>query len=219
MSAYAKLQGSPVIEARVSFPRVGVWSAELRVDTTEKPAGKALLELGESGFVGAVVISTLYQSVSYVRLAGGAGGMATELEPKGYIGSPISVPLGDIAREAGEALSATVDRSVTNAELGHWSRASGPAGTALALLLGEVPGAAWRFLPSGELWVGAETWPDASQGLELEEYEPLRDKVRVFSLVPGVLPGTKVLGRRVSYVEHRIAPAKLATHIWFEEEA
>lgn len=208
-----------MLDARVSFPRVGAWTAELRVDATVSPAGQQGLTLGSSRFVGAVVHSRLHKANAWVRLVGGAGGLPTLLAAKGYRSAPLLVPLQDIARETGEALAPTSDASVTRAVLGHWMRTEGVGGSALALLLAAVPGALWRFLPNGELWVGEETWPIISPTVELTDYQPLRDSVRLFSQEPGILPGTTWLGRRVSYVEHHVSEHRLGTTVWFEAEA
>lgn len=217
--AFATLGGIPVIEARVSLPRVGAWTAQLRVDTTERPVGQTRLQIGNVAFLGAVAASIVHEAASHVRLVGGAGGLAQDLPAKGYIASPVSVPLRDIARETGETLAPNSDSNVLNFQLQSWSRVAGAAGNALAVLLEQVDRSVWRFLPSGELWVGLETWPKTNVAVELTGYEPVYDRIRFFSLTPGVLPGMTFLGRRASYVEHHISEARVSTQVWFEEDA
>jgi hypothetical protein len=216
MSAYATLSGVPVLDARVSFPRVGAWTAELRVDTQERPAGAQLLSLGSAQFVGAVARAAVHKANAWVRLTGGAGALGTTLAPKGYHSAPVIVPLQDIAADCGEVLAGSSDGSITRAVLGHWARLEGAAGNALNQLLETLPGAVWRFLPNGQLWVGVETWPSISPDVELIDYQPLRDCVQLFAISPGILPGATFLGRRVSYVEHRVSEARIGTFVWFE---
>jgi len=217
--AYATLGGVPILDARVSLPRVGAWTAELRVDAEEPPAGQQLLVIGDVPFVGAVTRGVGYRANAFVRMVGGVGGLPSQLAAKGYHSSPVMVPLQDIARETGETLAPTCDASVTNVLLGHWARLEGSGGSALGRLLSDVPGAVWRFLPGGQLWVGAESWPAIAPEVEITDYQPLEDCIRLFSHSPSVLPGQLFLGRKTSYVEHRVSEARVSTAVWFEAQA
>lgn len=219
MAAYALLDGVPVIEARLSLPRLGVWTADLRVDAESLAKGRRTLSLGGVPFSGTVVLASSWRGSVNVRMQAGAAGMGRQLPAKAYRGAPVRVALADIAREAGEQLDASLDSEVVLAELPHWVRHACPAGTALASLMAASPGAVWRFLPSGALWVGRESWPASGAVLEGLGYSPLEERLETFSLSPSVLPGQAARGRRVSYVEHRIGEQRVATTLWFEKEA
>lgn len=216
MSAYAQLAGIPIVSGRVSFPRTGVWSGELRIEGTTPPSGRVSLQVGGSAFVGTVALATTWKGSSYVRVVAGAGGLAKELPAKGYVSSPIIVPLQDIATECGETLSKSVDAAVRNTYLAHWARSSGAGGTALARLVAAYAGAVWRFMPGGELWAGVETWPTVRGDVELLDFEPFGERLTFFAQNPGLLPGFKFMGRNVSYVEHTIKPERIETNVWFE---
>lgn len=188
----------------------------MRADADRSLAGRQVLQIGDSRFSGTVVRCGIHKATLHARIVGGAGGLASTLAGKGYIGTPVKVPLQDIAREAGETLAPSCESAVTLVNLGHWLRMEGAGGQQLQVLLDAVPGATWRFLPSGELWVGIESWPAASPVVELTDYDPFADRIDLFSLAPGILPGTAFLGRRVSYVEHHLAESGVRTSAWFE---
>jgi hypothetical protein len=216
--SYATLDGQPIVEARAGFPRVGAWTAWLRVDTAQTFAGQAVLRLGDGAFVGAVTYSAVHQACTHVRLVGGAGGLGTQLPARGYVNAPLKAPLQDMLEEAGEALSPLADAAVTGVQLRHWARVAGGVGASLWQLLARVPGAAWRFLPDGRLWVGVESWPTlaAHDDVELTAFDPSTERLTLFSLSPGVQPGVQFLGGRVSYVEHRISEADIRTDLLME---
>lgn len=218
MSAYGTIGEAAIIEARASFPRIGAWTAEVRVDSNKTFSGSQVLRLGNSSFRGTVTSASVHKAAAWLRVVGGAGRLGTALPARGYTSSPLLVPLQDIAREAGEVLSPSADATVTRTLLAHWARFSGSAGKCLGTLVENVEGATWRFLPSGQLWVGIETWPSVSPEVELTEYEPLGDAIVFFSLAPGILPGTTFLGRRVSYVEHRVTGIRITSTVWFEKD-
>lgn len=219
MSAYAQLSGVAVIEARASFPRVGAWTADLRVDAGTDFGGLQLLQLGASSFLGSVVFSAVHRGVAHVRLVGGAGGLAKVLPGQGYLNAPLRVPLEDLVAAAGEGLSDLADSAVLAFQLRHWARARSAAGRALWALLGRVDGAVWRFLPDGKLWVGLETWPTVAPSIELTGYDPFSDRVSLFAEEPGIQPGVTVLERRVDHVEHLVREDRIRTDLWLQEAA
>ncbi len=90
-------------------------------------------------------------------------------------------------------------------------------GRQLAALLQAAPaGTAWRVLPNGKVWVGAESWPDS--GVDYEELGELPHELRmeITTEAPTLLPGTSLGGRHVSYVEHRIDSSSLKTLVLLE---
>jgi len=98
-----------VTAAEVRFPSVGVWVAEVVLDTAEPLAGRVTLALGSLKLSGTVDPSPLdaFVEARRVTIIGGGGGWATELAAKGYhndAGVKRSTVLQDAAREAGETI-------------------------------------------------------------------------------------------------------------------
>jgi len=152
------------------------------------------------------------------RVVGGAGKLGSELAPRWYAGAPRELPLRDLVEEAGERLASSSDPTVLGEVLTPgWARLRGTASAALARLL-EGTGASWRLLPSGELWVGPETWPTASGMADLVVLEEDRSRGRLVlvSEAPTLLPGQTLRGDRVSDVEITLEPERLRIEAWLE---
>src|SRR5262249_12442195 len=128
------LNGSTVIDGTIRMPRIGVWHADLKVDTKSLPAGS--VTLGTEGTAltreGAVVRGEVWQDAVLARVVGGAGRLGTWLDPKFYRSVPLRIPLGDIANECGENLTGSAE---TSQHLDVWSRFAGPAYLALGALV------------------------------------------------------------------------------------
>jgi hypothetical protein len=217
--AWASLGDTAIIEARVELPRVGAWTADLALDTAEPPTGQVVLDLNGFQLTGTVRWGGMVADTSIVRVVGGAGGLGQELDPLSYQGVPLQVPLQDVLAAAGEALDAQSDPSLLQLLLPFWMRRRGPAGACLGQLVRQVPGAAWRMQPNGEVWAGVESWPDASLSdsdyLVLRE-DPSNRREQLFADTPSLLPGTTFRGRHVSVVEHSISADQLRMVAWYE---
>lgn len=104
-----------------------------------------------------------------VSLVAGAGGLLQQLPPLDHVLGGAYVPAGLVARAicdaAGETLDDGVEEALDAITLPRWHRATDTtASVALDLLtyhLGLVTRTpySWRVLPSGRVWMGAETWP------------------------------------------------------------
>ena len=159
---------------------------------------------------GVVAISTVYQDSTWVRVVGGRGTPGA-MVATAYAGALLRDPLGAIADAGGESIDATSTASVLGLSLSRWDIA-GAMGPALDALADEAQRQAggvvsWRFLPSGALWFGAETWPT----LALPAGDVVQDPaqlLRLFPLAvetPTIVPGVELedIGR-VRYVSHQI---------------
>lgn len=219
--AWATLNGDGVVDARVELPRVGAWVADLAIDTPSPPPDGSSVTLDLNGFQlqGTVRRGGSVADTSILRVVGGAGGLARELDPLAYQGVPLQVPLRDVLGAAGEVLDVASDRGLLQTSLAFWMRARGRAGAALALIIAQVAGAVWRVQPGGQVWAGPETWPSSAlleANAELLREDPSNGREVFFADTPSLLPGTTFRGRRVSAVEHLISSDSLRMVAWYE---
>jgi hypothetical protein len=216
--SFLTLNGAPALSAVVTMPLIGAWTAEVTVDAREAPSGAARLEAadGKAVWVGTVYRAGMSNDSAMVRIVGGAGGLAEEVEPKFYR----DVDAGQVAREAleavGERLSGDSDSSVVGTKLSAWARMRGPAGEALRALTGSL-GAHWRVLADGSVWVGRESWPASRAAPQTLEQAPQAGMLEVWSEVPDLEPGQTLDGKRLTKVEHRIGE-EIRTLAWTDDE-
>jgi hypothetical protein len=213
----------PVLTARVSVPRVGVWRAELLLDTDTALVGLQTLRTAEDTLALTGTVRTArsgtFEGYTEVLLIGGADGLSRALPPRYYKNATLRTVLADLCRETGETLSSTVLGSLLDSVLPYWVRSAGTAGDELARLLAPL-GATWRVLSDGTLWVGNETWPESDAPGELVSSSPSDacDELSAETLSGAITPGTLFDGRRVSYVEHLADGAEMRTRVWYEPE-
>jgi hypothetical protein len=208
-----------VLEGTLTLPRLGAWHADLVLDGPLTTRDAATVRSADGGLVlrGSVVRGGGFQERGGVRIVGGQRGLAREVAPRFYRGVPARVPIGDLLRDCGERLSTATDLQRLDVVLPRWVRLRGPASTALAHLL-DATSAAWRVLPDGTLWIGAEAWPVIDLDTEVFDDDPADDRMELaFDQIPPTLrPGTTFLGRHVGTVEHIVAAARVRTLVWFE---
>jgi hypothetical protein len=227
MPAFASVNGLSVLEATITIPRIGVWHSDLSVDAYAAQSGKATITLGTQKLSGTFARNgvDIHRRLR-ARVVGGAGGLATVLQPRSYGSVPLKVPLSDALRDAGETLSPSADTSLLATQLTAWSRMQASASAVIASLLQVVPNSVWRVLLDGTVWFGFETYPTAtlSDALPIQS-EPEKGRVTIASVVPAILPGTSfqysVPGRgvqtiRTSLVHHLVRPAQLRTVLYGE---
>ncbi len=215
---FSTLNDLPVLSGLVALPRAGAWHADLVVDAPDASQlqGAVTLVVGKLELHGVARRSGAFVQRASIRVVGGAGGLATELEPKGYRSPSVSVILGDIVGDAGEALSPTVDGSLLASVMPAWVRVRGSAGTALSTLADALH-VGWRVLLDGTVWLGAEAWPAADVGqYDVLDERPEQARAELGTDSPALLPGTTLEGRRVSYVEHVFDASSIRTRYWWE---
>jgi hypothetical protein len=217
MSTFATANGVPLVAARLFLPRTGVWHAELAADFETPLEGRVELDLGGVAFSGTALRAGSEEGVATLRVVGGAGGLGRSIGPQGYTDVPFSVPLHDILAVAEERQASSCAPDVLQSSLRHWTRAEGTCARALlTLVFMGAAGASWRVLPGGELWVGRETWEEASVEHETIASTPLSDSAIFYMERPSLVPGKTFLGRRVSFVEHSLTEEGLRTTASFE---
>lgn len=216
------------LAARLTFPRKGIWQADVKLDTDEELAGPARINIDDGKVVlnGTVLRAGAWVGTGYVRVVGGAGGLSKIATPRHYSGPSVGVVLSDLLRQAGETRSGTSDASVLGRRLDAWTTSAIPIGQVISLLLKTAVGtgeATWRVLPDGTVWVGIETWPDSGL-VEDVDYQTLAEDpgnitARLGVETPLVFPGMSLGGRKVSYVDARLDSPATRVDVWFEAGA
>ena len=208
----------PILAGSLRQPERGQWSAVVEVHSPAAlvPGDDATIALAaEDGtralFVGRVRATALDGGRAQVSATvAGALGLDATIEPRDYAASTTEIRAGIVARQicddAGEQLADGVEVVLDAFQVAHWTRVSGSARSALDLLA-DVLGLAWRVLPSGRVWMGAETWPEAEPprrvGVELED-----GRRRYAPDGAELAPGTTVIGHRVVDVVYFLSSAR-----------
>lgn len=228
--AICTVNGIFVAEATIDIPRIGVWHADLLVNSLVSFTGKASIQFGSQTFNGTV--SRNGPDINKrlrARVLGGAGALSSLLPPKSYRSIPIRIPLNDALNSCGEKLSSTSDSTLLNITLDVWSRLQMTGGQAIdALLQAVTPNLpSWRVLADGTIWVGYEYW----QASQLKNASPLysepeRGSLTIYSLDPIVLPGQTLsysvpgigtISRKISYVRHIMKQRYMHTVLYYED--
>jgi hypothetical protein len=219
--AYLSCNGLAVLKGTLTLPLVGPWAADLVIDSATIPDGFVTLALGWDAsvkLVGTITRGGPVRGATTARVVGGAGGLGTVLPAKGYHGVTLRLPLSEALSAGGERLSEKSDRIVLSTYLQAWSRFASPVGIAVAALMHAVPGASWRMVNDGSVWVGNETWlPSRVAKYVVTKEDPHHARQEIAAEVPAIYPGETLNGRRVSCVEHRVEPRQARATVWFDE--
>ena len=189
------LNSSPVLAASILMPRVGVWTADLEVDTDTAPTGTVTLasDAGPS-WRGTVISGAMHLGTWRGRLVGGVGGLRRDLGPLAYQSPTLGDVLADVLRESGETLSTTA-ASLANTSARLWHRVAGPAARTVEAVA-RAQGWPWRVLDDGAVWMGAESWDAvAGEDIDVLGYDPTEERYELGGEVFGLRPGATVLLR------------------------
>jgi len=226
--AFCSVNGFTVLDGSIYLPRVGVWHADLSVDTFDTLTGPVTVQLPSQTLQGRATRSGSDAARRLrLRVVGGNAGLASVVTPKSYGSVPLRIPLTDALTAAGERLSPTADTSLLNTQLAAWSNMAAPANSVIASLLQAVPGnPAWRVLIDGTVWVGFETWPVVTlPDTVLISSDPENGRVTIASDAPAILPGVSFsylvpgvgqVSKQVSYLQHLISSGMVRT-VFFSE--
>lgn len=233
--ALLTVNGHALIRGEIRLPRVGVWSADLKIDTltTFGVGGPVTIASADGKFSlkGVAYREGIYTNTLTMRAIGGAGGLAPppggvgqNLPAKAYRGTSLGLVVGDMLQACGEQLSQTSDPSVLAIPLARWTRIAGPGKRALAQLLSTVA-TSWRTLPDGTVWIGTDTYPPAPRTqFDLLDRHFGDGLVVIGSQQPFASPGTLVtlsvagvtFTENVSNVVHRFHDDSIRSELWFE---
>jgi hypothetical protein len=218
------LNGEGVVSAALSFPRTGIWHADMIVDSPTEITGRVAIDVeGRLALSGTVERGGIWQDADYLRVVGGAGGLRLTAKAKHYTSTSVRIVLGDLLASVGERLSSKSDAGLLRRTVAAWTTAAIPVGRLITqLLLSVDPNSTWRVLSDGTVWAGPETWPDSGivdSDFQILSEDPARAEAILGVEAPILMPGTTLGGRRVSYVEHRVGNPETRTSVWFETGA
>ncbi|MGK3995092.1 hypothetical protein [Sorangium sp. So ce1024] len=213
---FVSCDGIRVNSGEIVMPRVGAWLADLALDGAP-PTGACTISVADGAvtFRGTVVRSQSFRERHTALIVGGAGGLSNYIAHHHHRAVPLELPVAAILKDAGETLSTASDAATLRKRLDAWSRRAGTAGDALTTLLDDV-GASWRVLDDGTVWVGAETWPEATVAVQTLSDGGSQDSAEVATDLPVLRPGVTVGGRKVSTVIHRFEPSRVRTRLLCE---
>lgn len=211
----------PLLRADVVLPRVGVWTADLEVDTETPITGRVTVTLGALALVGTVLYGGITPGGAWSgRVVGGAGGLARSIGATAHRNASLGEVLRTALTEAGETLSPTaIDLS---APVARWARLAGPAARTVEQVAAVV-GASWRVLADGSVWIGPETWADQTAADALTEHVDVVTSSRALAgdsaaeILPGRTLRLEGLALRVGAVSHRLDAERFRTHVWVED--
>lgn len=218
--SYVRCAGAPVLEGDVDLGLRGVWVAELTLDADEAPAEgqRVTIEVGDlAAYEGTVRTAGAWQGRVRVFVVGGAGGLGRAVRAQHYANGVSAAQLvDDLLLDAGEALSAKVDRAALEALWSStWERIESGGAVALGRIA-DAHGLAWRVLADGSVWLGAEAWP-AYRGTDPLELE--RDDARgraVLADAEMLAPGVELAGRPVYRVVHSVRGDEVRATVTYE---
>lgn len=218
--AITTCDGLTVLEARVHLPLTGVWHAEVFLDSESviETLGRATLSLTDGALVlvGTVRRADVWRGRVRASLVGGAHGLIKTVSARSYLLVPARTIVTGILDDCGEKLAASSDSTILGAVLPAWTRAGVSGGVTLAAIV-DALGANWRMLPSGEVWIGVETWPASTMtDYVLIERRPEDASLLVAPERPTLLPGTMFEGGLVGRVVHHITPERTRTEVYFD---
>lgn len=218
------LNGEDLLSATITMGERGPWQADVQADVAREGARDSfaasddglvhvVIEHEGQRFVGTVLsFQGTFRGKRYqARVVGGAGKLATDLEARSYrsaAGVKVSLILGDILREAGEAASATITDAVLDARVPRWSRAAASASKCLDVLAKDQ-GLRWRVLADGTVWLGADAYEEAELDTVSLDTAPEEGAIRLAAETTGagalgLAPGMAVNGEPILEVVHQI---------------
>lgn len=216
--AYCTVNGVPVVSARITLPRAGVWHADFEMPDDSVRSGAVRVEYaaGLLRLAGTVRYGGVEAGAALLHVVGGAGGFPVAMTPRAYRNAPRSTVVNDILGAAGERLSDASDKSWLSAQLPFWNIMATSAANALALLVSMSDGTSWRVLPDGTVYVGKESWAEVRLPYSVLERHPGEYAMQIDLEMPRLLPGYTFAGQRVSTVEYILEPAGRYAMVYFE---
>jgi hypothetical protein len=211
------LNSQRILSGTLHMPRAGAWHGDFELDAQERLTGAANVDFDGLRFTGTVVRGDVVAGRGAARIVGGRGGLSKDVPALSYRNVQARMVIADLLSAVGEELASSSDEVLLSAQLDHWTRPQGAAGSALSKVVDTI-GGVWRVLADGTVWVGAESYPEQSVAHQPLDPDPLQGAFAMAPVSPSLRPGVTFEGTRVSRVEHQIDGGKLRTIYWAEEE-
>lgn len=204
--------GNRILETVVRMPRTREWTGNVTIDQleleAEPPTGAFFFVIDGLEFRCSIIPGRSGRSQggrTRLRVVGGAGGLAHDLEVRNYSGGLTTgkTIIDDILRDAGETLSAESDSTFLAKRVEAWQRVEGPGRLALDRITDKL-GCSWRILRDGTVWIGVDTWPEVEpDGVVLDD-DWGDGSIEIAPDTATMVPGIVVRGQRVEEVIHRL---------------
>lgn len=218
----ADVNGSALIDGRVTLRLQGAWEAFAVVETTD-PAdvtGAVSIAIGDTTLKGTATPLMGADAGNRVtlRIVGGAGGLGAAVTAKDYSQPTRRAVAQAILGDGGEALSATSDSAVLDVQLPRWTTLAGTVGDALWSLV-EAAGAHWRVLGDGSIWIGTETWPAVTDDeVVVEDEQPSESRIDVALEEMTILPGSSFNEQNISTATYTIDGSSMRAALYYGHE-
>lgn len=177
MADFADVNGQRVFSGNMLIPSVGLWTADVKlIGSAYLPTagGAVTFTVGDLSLIGTAYRQDVYGGVLHARITGGFGGWRNTLKRRSYYlagGVPLSMVLGDAARELGEKIQLAQDQ--TMAALFARPAQSG------ATLLAQLATPYWWMQPSGVTYVGQRASSLITSQFTVIDYQPESSLVTV----------------------------------------
>jgi hypothetical protein len=211
------LNGYPLLQAIITEPQSGRWTATVEVSTETAPVDPVEISFDDGAvvLVGAIHGGGVESGRWLGRIVGGTGGLSTELTSKAYRAMPLQIVLDDIISETDETLATTATSLITRT-VPHWHRQIG-YGTRAMSALADAVGMVWRVLRDGTIWIGVDTFPAVSVDATWTQLHAFPD-LGMVEIAPGdaplVGPGVTWNGVSVGTVLTRLDGGVLRQEVW-----
>lgn len=158
---YISCNGHRVSSGSFEFS-IGRWGGEITVDTDKDLQGAITIDLDGVELKAFVHRGGVFAGQYKAMVFGGSGGLSKDVKPKYFTNVPVRVILQQTLREIGETLSPTSDAAVLDTFFARFHRPKGDGVHFMYTLIEHLDGVVWRTLDDGSVWVGKETWPEAT---------------------------------------------------------
>lgn len=205
--ALLTLNGDSVFGGVIERPLSGVWFAELDVDASSVPSGRATIELPDGKLLGTIAHADEQHGRMFARVVGGAGGLTKVAAPQDYHGGTLRLLVGELLAAVGERLSNLSDDAVLGTKVARWARRKLRASMLLDELVARAGGAVWRVLSDGTVWVGTPSFPTSKLTPVDVDADALARTVTYATDGEGLDANVTLDGRRLVLVRHHISPS------------
>lgn len=207
--------GKSVQAARIMMPENGAWVAQIELVAEEVPVGTSTtLESfdGKLSLSGTVMRGKMIADRYTALVVAGGGGLEKNVTAQGYRSSPAQIIASGICAEVGETLapSAALADILTS-----WTRAAGPARSALDLL-SEYLGVPWRINALGMVEFSEPLYLPADDETAVEiDRDEARGVLTLGVEVPRLLPGTTIRDVQARTIVHTLDESGIQTQVFY----
>lgn len=209
------LGGVAVVRAELIVPRVGVWTADLTLESdVAVPTATSLVAESGMTWAGSIVTQGVYDGRRQLRFVGGAAGLPTLCKPKTFRQTSLRTLLSDTLASAGETLASSSDSVALSTQVSTYARLETSATSVVAYWAART-GVIWRVLPSGEVWLGTVQPAPAPEDIVVLLDRPGRRRMTVSTETFSLLPGHVVEGKTVESLLYSLGDERATCVVFY----